>query len=60
MTPTLETAEEKHDTILWKWKEGQATAPGNFGDPTDADGFALCAYDESAGEALDALPALDT
>jgi hypothetical protein len=40
-------AKDRRDAILWKWKKGQATAPGNFGDPSDADGVALCAYDES-------------
>jgi hypothetical protein len=40
-------AKDRRDEFLWKWRKGQATAPGNFGDPVDGDGMVFCAYDES-------------
>ncbi len=41
-----------HDRLAWQWKKGQATAVGNFGDPTDTDGFALCGYQEGGSTPL--------
>ena len=34
--------------VNWKWRRGQATAPGDFGDPETAD-YKFCLYDGSAG-----------
>jgi cytochrome c peroxidase len=36
----------------WNWTRGDATDIADFGDPTSADGMALCFYDLSGGGAL--------
>jgi hypothetical protein len=36
---------DKGDTIVWKWVKGEATTPGDLGDPLTADEFTFCLYD---------------
>ena len=33
--------------VLWRWLRGDATDPGDFGDPEATTHYALCIYDES-------------
>ncbi len=37
-------ATEAKDSLSWKWSKGSETALVDFGDPTRADGYALCIY----------------
>jgi uncharacterized delta-60 repeat protein len=37
------------DRVTWKWKSAATVAPGDFGDPTRTDGYALCVFDRSGG-----------
>jgi hypothetical protein len=36
---------DKGDTIVWKWVKGDATTPGDLGDPLTTDGLTFCLYD---------------
>jgi hypothetical protein len=38
----------KSDRLVWNWVKGEATAPGDFGNPLSNTAFALCLYDASA------------
>jgi hypothetical protein len=39
------------DRVTWKWKSSATVAPGDFGDPTTTDGYALCVLDRPGGVA---------
>jgi hypothetical protein len=41
---------DKRDSVTWRWTRGDATALGEFGDPTASDDYQLCLYDESGPE----------
>lgn len=42
-----DSTNDAKDKLVWKWNKGQTTELADFGDPTTADGFELCLYDES-------------
>ncbi len=37
----------RRDTIVWKWRRGSASTPGDFGDPIHTNGYAMCIYGSS-------------
>jgi uncharacterized delta-60 repeat protein len=37
------------DRVTWKWKSGASVAPGDFGNPTTTDAYALCVFDRPGG-----------
>jgi hypothetical protein len=37
------------DRVTWKWKSAASAAPGDFGDPTTTDAYALCVFDRPGG-----------
>jgi len=39
---------DERDRLKWSWARGQATAKGDFGDPTSTDAYDLCLYDAGA------------
>jgi hypothetical protein len=45
------------DALVWKWTRGPATSLDDLGDPTDADGYDLCVFDDRDGTASLALDA---
>jgi uncharacterized delta-60 repeat protein len=49
-----DTAPDIRDRLTWKWRAGEATGLADFGNPTTADDYTVCAYDES-GTAPDLL-----
>jgi len=36
---------DQGDTIVWKWVKGEATTPGDLGDPLASDGVTFCLWD---------------
>lgn len=36
---------DRRDYLRWRWAQGAATDPSDFGDPTTTDAFFLCVYD---------------
>jgi len=40
------------DSLVWQWKKGDATMPSELGDPTAADDYTLCMYDEAVTPTL--------
>jgi cysteine-rich repeat protein len=49
---------DEKDQLQWTWSKGQATDPTDFGDPTAADDYTLCVYDESGATPSVVLRAL--
>jgi hypothetical protein len=43
------------DRVTWKWKSAATVAPGDFGNPTTIDAYALCVFDRPGGTATGAL-----
>lgn len=39
------------DSLLWKWTADAGVAAADFGDPTTAEDYALCVFDQSGGAA---------
>ena len=37
---------EDGDALTWQWGKGEATLPGDLGDPTHGDDYALCVYED--------------
>ena len=52
--------ERKHgiEKLKWRWRNGDATTLADLGDPTTADDYALCMYDESTDPPTLALETL--
>jgi 6-phosphogluconolactonase (cycloisomerase 2 family) len=44
-----DSAKDKADRTIWKWRKGAATSVVEFGDLTATDSLAFCVYDESGG-----------
>jgi hypothetical protein len=43
----VDAADDAYDLVRWIWSRGEATAAGDFGDPTTSTSFALCLYDDA-------------
>lgn len=41
---------DTRDRVLWKWTNGAATSPAEFGDPLTSADYALCVFDQQGGE----------
>jgi hypothetical protein len=41
----IEPAADDRDSLTWTWTHDALTTKADFGDPTTADGYALCIYD---------------
>ena len=37
------------DKLIWGWRKGQETAPGDFGDPTTTSSYVVCLYAKAGG-----------
>lgn len=48
-------SDDLKDILVWKWVNGEAVLPGELGDPTGEDGYALCLYDAGATLVTEAL-----
>lgn len=42
------------DTIVWKWHRGSASSTADFGDPVNANGYAMCIYGANGSLIFDA------
>ena len=43
-----DSEQERADRVTWRWLSGGAVTLADFGDPTGADDYTLCIYDESS------------
>jgi hypothetical protein len=48
---------DKGDLTVWKWIKGEATTLADFGDPTTADSYTLCVFDNGAEIFRSLIPA---
>jgi hypothetical protein len=57
----VDDSDDFHDQFRWSWLKGQATTPGDLGDPTVDESFSYCLYDATAALVFQAdVPAAGT